>query len=85
MLPSTQTTCTDVTIPSSDDSSSTKEVAITDVPLIEGLLESEGISNEAASIIVQAWRPGLKNITNTIYKSGNSTVVNEVSIPFLQK
>jgi hypothetical protein len=27
---------------------------------------------------------GLKNSTNTIYKSGNSTVVNEVSIPFLQ-
>ncbi|CAB3983293.1 Hypothetical predicted protein [Paramuricea clavata] len=49
---------TDVTIPSSEDTSSTKEVAITDVPLIGGLLESQGISKEAASIIVQAWRPG---------------------------
>jgi hypothetical protein len=28
------------------------------VPLIGGLLESKGISKEAASIIVQAWRPG---------------------------
>ncbi|CAB3990623.1 Hypothetical predicted protein [Paramuricea clavata] len=49
---------TDVTIPSSEDTSSTKEVAITDVPLIGGLFESQGISKEAASIIVQAWRPG---------------------------
>ncbi|CAB4006473.1 Pre-mRNA-splicing factor cwc-26, partial [Paramuricea clavata] len=37
--------------------SSAKEVAITDVPLIGGLLESQGISKEAASVIVQAWRP----------------------------
>ncbi|CAB4014594.1 Hypothetical predicted protein [Paramuricea clavata] len=41
-----------------EDSSSTKEVAITDVPLIGGSLESKGISKEAVSIIVQAWRPG---------------------------
>ncbi|CAB4020096.1 Hypothetical predicted protein [Paramuricea clavata] len=54
----THTNNTDVTIPSSEDTSSTKEVAITDVPLIGGLLESKGISKEAASIIVQAWRPG---------------------------
>jgi hypothetical protein len=84
MLPSTQTTH-DVTIPSSEDSSSIKEVAITDVPLIGGLLESKGISKETASIIVYKHGDrGLKNSTNAIYKSGNSTVVNEVSIPLLQ-
>ena len=30
------------------------------MPLIGGLLESKGISKEAASIIVQAWRPGTR-------------------------
>ena len=49
---------TDAAIRPSKDPSPTKDVTITDVPLIGGLLKSHGVSKEAASIIIQAWRPG---------------------------